>query len=100
MEQQTEKKEIEKGLVLVGNKPIMKYVSAAVLQFNSENLKKVTIRSRGKFISKAVDVAEIVKNKFLKDKNLKSNVNIGTENFTDKNGKQLSISTIEIILNT
>ncbi|MEM4181915.1 MAG: DNA-binding protein Alba [Candidatus Pacearchaeota archaeon] len=96
--QEVKEKQIEKGVVLVGSKPLMKYVSAVVLQFNTENLKQVTIRSRGKFISKAVDVAEVVRNKFLKDKNLKSKVSIGTENFTDKAGKQLSISTIEIVL--
>ena len=92
------KKEIERGIILVGKKPLMKYVSAAVLQFNTNNLKKITIKSRGKFIVKAVDVAEVVKNKFLKDKNLKASVSIGTENFQDKAGRQRSISVIEIVL--
>ncbi len=95
----TDKKTImEKGVILVGKKPTIRYVSAAILLFNSENLDRIKIKSRGKFISKAVDVAEAVRNKFLKDKNLNVNVSIGTENLERKDGRKLSISTIEISL--
>ncbi len=97
----SEKKEFkgEKGVVLVGNKPLMKYVSAVVMQFNSDNLKKVAIRSRGKFISKAVDVAEVVRKKFLKEKNLKvKEISIDSESFESKEGKTLSVSTMNIVL--
>ena len=89
----------EKGIVFVGNKPLMKYVSAVVMQFNTENLKKVTIKSRGKFISKAVDVEEIIRKKFLKEKNLKlSEINVDSEEFTNKEGKPLTVSTLSLVL--
>ncbi len=89
----------EKGVIFVGNKPLMKYVTAVIMQFNVENLKKVTIKSRGKFISKAVDVEEIVRKKFLKEKNLKlSEVKIDSEEFKNKEGKPLTVSTLIIVL--
>ena len=89
----------EKGIIFVGNKPLMKYVTAVVMQFNTENLKKVTIKSRGKFISKAIDVEEIIRKKFLKEKNLKlSEVNIDSEEFTSKEGKPLTVSTLALVL--
>lgn len=92
-------KNFEKGIIFVGNKPLMRYVTAVIMQFNSENLKKVSIKSRGKFISKAVDVAEIVRKKFLKEKNLKmSSIDIDSEQFTNKDGKTLSVSNLTIVL--
>lgn len=93
------KESFEKGIVFVGNKPLMKYVTAVVMQFNSENLEEVTIKSRGKFISKAIDVEEIVRKKFLKEKNLAlKNVDIGSEQFQSKDGKPLTVSTISMTL--
>ena len=89
----------DKGVVCIGNKPLMKYVTAVVVQFNSKDLKKVTIMARGKFISKAVDVAEIVRKKFLKEKNLAvSEIKIDSEDFTGKDNKPLSVSTLTIVL--
>ena len=98
MSEQTEKV-YEKGVVFVGNKPLMKYVTAVIMQFNSESLSKVTIKSRGKFISKAIDVEEIVRKKFLKEKNLKiGEISIGSEEFSNKEGKKLTVSTLAISL--
>jgi len=53
------------GTVFVGKKSIMNYVLAVLTQFNVENVDKVVIKARGKAISKAVDVEEMVKNRFL-----------------------------------
>jgi DNA-binding protein len=93
------KKSYEKGIVFVGNKPLMKYVHAVVMQFSVENLKKVTIKSRGKFISKAVDVEEVVRKKFLKEKELKlGEFKVDSEQFTSKEGKLLTISTLSLSL--
>jgi DNA-binding protein len=93
------KKTNEPGLIFVGNKPLMKYVTAVIMQFNSENLKKVTIKSRGKFISKAVDVEEIVRKKFLKEKNLNlSEISVDSEQFISKEGKPLTVSNLTLVL--
>ena len=89
----------DKGIVCIGNKPLMKYVTAVVVQFNSQNLKKVTIMARGKFISKAVDVAEIVRKKFLKEKNIQiQEIKMDSEDFIGKENKPLTVSTLTIIL--
>ena len=64
---QTEKKKeppVQKGraaddVVFIGKKPDMSYVMAVITQF-SEGITKVHLRARGRSISKAVDVAEVV----------------------------------------
>ena len=58
------KKELD-NFVFVGKKPAMSYVLAVVTQFTN-GMSEVHIRARGKSISRAVDVAEIVKNRFMK----------------------------------
>ena len=64
--------------VYVGRKPTMNYVLAVITNFNSSETKEVTIKARGQLISTAVDVAEIVTRKFMK--NLKaSKIITGTE---------------------
>jgi archaea-specific DNA-binding protein len=99
MSDQNIKKDFEKGVIFVGNKPLMKYVTAVIMQFNSENLKKVKIKSRGKFISKAIDVEEIVRKRFLKEKNIKiSDIQIDSEEFENKEGRKINVSTLTIFL--
>lgn len=89
----------EENVVFIGNKPFMNYITSVVMRFTTHNAKKVTIKSRGKFISKAVDVSEIAKNKFLKELDIEtSEVKIDSESFKTNEGKELSVSTMEIIL--
>ena len=84
----------ETNSVYIGAKPFMKYVTAAVLKMNA--LPEVIIKARGKWISRAVDVSEVIKNSFVRDSEVK-NIKIGSETFKDKNKKQ-RISTMEITL--
>ena len=88
----------EKGdsVVFVGKKPFMNYVTGVVMQFNS-GAKKVTIKARGKYISRAVDVAEVVRNRFVSDVKL-DDIKIASEEFEGEGGKKVRISTIEIVL--
>ena len=52
----------EKGnVIFVGGKPLVNYVRGVVIQFTKNNSSEVVIKSRGKFISKALDIAEIAK---------------------------------------
>ena len=83
-------------VVFVGGKPFMNYVTAVVMQFTTSGANKVIVRSRGKFISRAVDVAEIVNSRFLTDSVEISNVEIGSEDFKNKEGRQIRVSTIDI----
>lgn len=84
------------SVVFVGKKPFMNYVTGVVMQFNS-GAKEVTIKARGKYISRAVDVAEVVRNRFVQDAKLKD-IRINSEEFTGEDGKKVRISTIEIVL--
>ena len=84
------------NIVYVSKKGVMAYVLAVVTQFNS-GAQEVTIKARGKVISRAVDTAEIVKNKFLQDVVIKS-IKTSTEDMTSATGTQTKVSTIEIIM--
>jgi len=93
----TEKKErADSNIVFIGKKPAMSYVLACVTQFN-DGKAEVILRARGRAISHAVDVAEIVKNKFVTNAEIK-NVVIGTEQVETEQGEKLNVSSIEIIL--
>ncbi len=84
----------EENVVFVGKKGIMAYVLAVMTQLNA-GAKEVTIKARGRAISRAVDVAEIVKHKFLTETAL-SGINTSTEEVQSEDGRQLKVSAIEI----
>jgi len=86
----------ESNVVFIGKKPAMSYVLACVTQFN-DGRSDVILRARGRAISHAVDVAEIVRNKFVKDASI-GNVAIGTEEVNGEGGEKLNVSSIEIVL--
>ena len=86
----------QSNVVFVGKKPAMSYVLACVTQFNDGN-DDVILKARGRAISHAVDVAEIVRNKFMKDITVKS-VSIGTEQVQTEQGESLNVSSIEIVI--
>ncbi len=81
--------------VFVGNKPVMNYVLAVLTQFNG-GAEEVAIKARGKAISRAVDVAEIVRKRFLTDVDVKD-IRISTEKIEVEQGVA-NVSAIEIIL--
>ncbi len=86
----------DEAVIFVGKKPFMNYVTGVVLQFNN-GAKKVIVKARGKYISRAVDVAEVVRNRFVKDAKIED-IRIGSEEFEGEGGKKVKISTIEIVL--
>ncbi|MCE7698735.1 MAG: DNA-binding protein Alba [Methanobacterium paludis] len=86
----------EENVVYIGNKPVMNYVLAVVTQMNS-GIPEVMLKARGRAISRAVDVAEIVRNRFITDLEL-GNINISTEEMTNKEGSNSNVSAIEIQL--
>ena len=92
----TEKKTTDENTIFVGNKPPMSYVLAVVTQFNGGS-DTVLIKARGRAISTAVDTAEIVRNRFIKDAKLKD-IKIGTESVTNEEGRETNVSSIEISL--
>ncbi len=86
----------DENVVFVGKKNIMSYVLAVVTQFNS-GVKEVVVKARGKVISRAVDVAEIVRNRFVPEAKVKD-VKIMTEELTSEDGSKSKVSAIEILL--
>lgn len=84
------------NVVLVGKKPPMNYVLAVVTQFNS-GVKSVKIRARGNAISRAVDVAEISRNRFVTDAKV-DEIAIGSEELSNEDGTRSKVSSIEITL--
>ena len=88
----------EPNVIYIGNKPPMNYVMAAITGFNMSNTTEVTLKARGRAISTAVDVAEIIRNRFLKDAKVYA-ISIGTEQITPKEGgNPRNVSTMEITL--
>jgi DNA-binding protein Alba len=83
------------NVIFVGKKPTMSYVLAVITQF-SEGAKEVHIKARGRSISRAVDVVEVVRNRFVND--VKHAIVIGTEKITGENNSELNVSTIDIKL--
>jgi DNA-binding protein len=81
--------------VFVGNKPVMNYVLAVLTQFNS-GVSEVSVKARGRAISRAVDVAEIVRKRFLPDVEVKD-IQISTEKVESEQG-EANVSAIEITL--
>ena len=74
----------------------MSYVLAVVTQFG-EGQSEIHIKARGRAISKAVDVSEIVKNRFVQNAKL-ADIRIGTEEIEGENKEKLNVSTIELVL--
>ncbi len=60
------------------------------------DFQEVTLKARGRAISRAVDVAEIVKNRFLTDVEV-GNINISTEEILNNEGSSSNVSAIEIL---
>ncbi len=85
----------DQNVILVGKKSPMNYVLAVVTQFQ-QGAKEVHIKARGRAISKAVDVAEIVRNRFIPDAKVKS-IEISTEEVEGERGK-VKVSAIDIVL--
>lgn len=86
----------ETNTVYVGKKPTMNYVLAVVTQFNNGS-EEVAIKARGRAIGRAVDVAEIVRNRFLTEANVRD-IEISTEQVTGDDGRTANVSSIEIFL--
>mgnify|MGYP001578515861 FL=1 len=97
--EQLEQKETKKdNNMFIGDKPFMNYVTGVVMQFTTKNYSEVIIKARGKFISRAVDVAEVAAKRFLDGKVEVSGIKIDSEGFKNTEGKDVRVSIIEITL--
>ena len=74
----------ESDSVLIGRKPVMNYVLACITSFHGGS-KEVSVKTRGKAISRAIDVVEVVRRQFLPDVKV-SRIGIGTEQLPPREG--------------
>ncbi len=88
----------ESNAILIGRKPAMNYVLACITVFHG-GAKEINVKARGRAISRAVDVVEIVRRRFLPDVKIKT-VDIGTQQLPprEEGGSPSNVSTIEIKL--
>jgi len=84
------------NIVYIGKKSVMGYVLAVVTQFNSGE-SEVFIKARGKMISHAVDVAEIVRHRFMPGVRI-DGILTKTEELDSEDGTKSKVSAIEIKL--
>ena len=84
----------EENTVFIGRKPVMNYVVACLTFFNAGE-REVTVKARGRAISRAVDTIELLRRAFVKDVGVK-NINLGTEEVEREEGRRSNVSTIEI----
>ncbi len=85
------------NIVFVGKKPVMSYVLACLTLFQSGTV-DITLKARGRAISKAVDAAQILTKKFVPEVKVKS-VELGTELVkSDDSGTSSNVSSMEIHL--
>jgi DNA-binding protein len=88
----------ERNDVLIGRKPVMNYVLACITLFHG-GANEIYVKARGRAISRAVDVVEVVRRRFMPDVQVK-NIGIGTDQLAprEEGGGPTNVSTIEITL--
>ena len=91
-EEKTETK--ERNVIFVGTKPIMTYVTATLTQLS--NQPTVTIKARGKRITQAVDVSQMIVKRMNTVGYTISDVRTASDSLTSQDGKKRNVSTIEI----
>ncbi|PIN68464.1 RNA-binding protein, partial [Candidatus Woesearchaeota archaeon CG11_big_fil_rev_8_21_14_0_20_57_5] len=77
------------GNLFVGTKPVMNYVTGLVMQLTTKGATTVTVKARGKFISKAVDIAEVATKRFLQGQAKISDITTNSESFKNADGKDV-----------
>jgi archaea-specific DNA-binding protein len=82
--------------VFIGKKPLMAYATAVMMHLNS-GAKHLTVKARGKSISHAVDVVEVVRRRFFQGRMNIREVKIGSEVLGEA-GDTRNVSTIEITI--
>ncbi len=82
--------------VFIGKKNAMSYVLAIVAQF-SQGSKEVKVKARGKAICRAVDVSQIVKNRFVPGLKITME-DVSTEEMVSEDGSHSKVSSLTLLL--
>ena len=84
-------KEENKDVVFIGGKPFMNYVNA--VEWQLKEFAKVTIRARGKHTGRAIDVSQVMENRY--DCKI-GEIKLSSEEFTNKEGRKVRVSALDI----
>ena len=90
----TDTRQDTKDTVFIGKKPIMAYVTSALIQL--ANNPQISIKARGLTIGRAVDVAQIIARRTDNSGYSVGQVKIGSEQLQSLDGRARNVSTIEI----
>jgi DNA-binding protein len=82
------------NIVFIGKKPILTYVNATLTLLANEPT--VTIKARGKSITTAIDVSQMIVKRMHAMGYKVSGVRIFSERMESKDGKERNVSTIEV----
>ena len=82
------------AVIIMGGKPIMSYVTATLAQLAS--LPIVTIAGRGKRITQAIDVSQMIVKRMNEVGYQINDVRISSDSLVSKDGKERPVSKIEI----
>ena len=88
----------ENNSVLIGRKPVMNYVLACISLFHG-GANEISVKARGRAITRAVDVVEVNRRRFMPGLKIKK-VGIGTDKLVpfEEVGPPSNVSTTGIIL--
>lgn len=95
-EEKKRERKMDDNVIYVGKKGVMNYVMAAITQINKGE-KEIHVKARGRSISKAVDVVQLLKNRFETDMKIKETI-IDTEEVEADEGGKINVSTIDIVV--
>ena len=93
MTEEVKKEKKDDNVVFVGDKPIYLYCKA--IDMVIKRFPSAVIKTRGSFITKAVNIAEIAKREYgavIKE------IKTDSQKFTNKENKEVTVSTIEITI--
>lgn len=80
--------------IFIGKKPLMTYVTATLVQLANDP--KVVVKARGKSITRAVDVAQIIVKRMDTLGYKIGIVNVGSGLIQSEDGRERAVSTIEV----
>ena len=82
------------NVIYIGTKPIMSYVAATLTQLST--LPMITIKARGKRITQAVDVSQMIVKRMNTVGYVISDVRISSDSLLSQDGKKRNVSTLEL----
>ena len=86
----------QSNTVFIGRKPVLNYVLACMTVFKSGH-EIVVVKARGRSISRAVDVVEVLRSRFMSNIEV-TDIQLGTERLESEDRGPSNVSTIDIYI--